>query len=116
VGIDRFVRWDKKRPKLAVVQRVLEDYLGTAAAVWRSDSSRIIAKLVGKPSFPFRREPHMERYAAACEQHDERWLEVYVAKDHIDVITRQTDEYTGVVADGFATLAARYWEGKRDPE
>jgi hypothetical protein len=67
---------------------------------------------MGKPSYPFRRHKGFEKYAPAVEQHEERWFEVYVEKHQIDVITRQTDEYTNVVAEGFAALCRRCWHGK----
>lgn len=33
-------------------------------------------------------------------------------KNNIDVITRRQDEVTMRIADGFAKLVARYWQGQ----
>jgi hypothetical protein len=74
---------------------------------------RIMVLLKGRPSFPFRRRPQTAGYREAAEQHTERWFEVFWTKKDIDVITRQTDEYTNVVAEGFTALCARFWQGKR---
>lgn len=51
----------------------------------------------------------------------ERWFEVWrveegEGKPFVNVITRQADEFTSAVADGFFAAAARYWELKADPD
>jgi hypothetical protein len=114
MALDRFVRFKSKAPRLHLVRRTLEDYLGGAAEKVYTDGFRIYAVLRGKPSFPFRRMRGMKRFAATSEAYDERWLEVYVDKKYIDVITRMTDEYTNNVAEGFARLCERYWHGTMD--
>lgn len=112
---DRFINWNRSTPTLANVLSVFEDYLGGAALkVEVVDDFRIIAILAGKPRYPFRREPSNEKYRAGQESHDERWIEVYWAKTNIDVITRMTDTFTNIVADGFAALAAQYWNGVQE--
>jgi hypothetical protein len=115
MAIDRFVNWKKKGPSLARVKAVLRDYLGEGAVKITADEHRITALLVGKPSYPFKSIKAYSKYREATEVHDERWIEVYVTKGNIDVITRMTDEYTNVVAEGFAVLAARFWNGEREP-
>lgn len=115
MGRDRFVYWNRSAPTLANVLSVFEDYLSNAALkVEVVDDCRIVAILVGKPSYPFRREPNNEKYRAGQESHDERWIEVFCAKTNIDVITRMTDTFTNIVADGFAALAAQYWNGAQE--
>lgn len=117
MGIDRFVYFKRgKTPKMSLVKRTLEDYLSGAATKVYTDGYRVYAVLHGKPSFPFRRIRGMKKYAASSEAYDERWFEVYVDKKYVDVITRMTDEYTNQVAEGFAALCARYWEGRRDED
>lgn len=115
MAIDRFIHWRKRRPSKIQIQRVLEDYLGDAMVRLFVDGGRITVLLHGKPSFPFKRLREMGKYREGQEAHDERWFEVYCTNTNIDVITRMTDEYTNVVAEGFAVLCARFWEGKRDP-
>lgn len=112
MAIDRFVRWLVERPTMSLLRMTLEDYLGNALFDLHIDGKRITARLIGKPSFPFRRHVGYKKMTAASEQREERFFEVYVEKDHIDVITRQTDEFTNVVAAGFAELCRRRWQGK----
>jgi hypothetical protein len=115
MGRDRFVYWLADAPSIHDIQHVLEDYLGEAGNV-SADGFRFAAWLAGAPSHPCRRTaPHDTRVLAFAEMaEDTRAFEVLVADDHIDVITRMGDEYTNVVADGFAALAARYWKGRRE--
>ena len=113
MALDRFIYF-KKSPKLETIRETLEDYLGEALYEIPVDGARVTALLHGKPSCPFRRLPDMGNVAAAQEQREERFLEVCWTSTSIDVITRQSDEYTNVVGDGFAALAARFWKGKRN--
>jgi len=86
------------------------------------DSRRWIITLPGQPSFPFKRicevpDPFSNHFL--CHQ-KKRWFEVYVGslKDKktpgIDVITRMQDEFTNNIAEGYAKLVARYYEGRYD--
>lgn len=110
MGIDRFVHWRDKGPSLETVKAVLRDYLGSGCAV-SSNGKRIVAVLHGAPSYPFKSIPEYKKFQAVTEQRAERSIEVFVTKKNIDIITRQTDEFTNVVADGFSMLAARFWGG-----
>lgn len=111
---DRFVRWRREKPTIAKIQPVLEDYLGKDCVVTR-DGARLTAVLPGKPSSPFRRLPGYDNIAATQEQREERFLEVFVDGKYADVITRQADPLTNAVADGFAALIQRVWNGKAEP-
>lgn len=113
MGIDRFVNWKKKKkgPSLAAVRAVLRDYLGSGSAISIS-GARITAVIQGKPSYPFRSIAAYKKYTEAVEVHPVRWFEVFVTEKNIDIITRQADEYTNVVAEGFSKLAARLWDGE----
>ena len=111
MGIDRFVHWKKAAPSQKEVMTVLTDFLGGAANEVSSSGRRITAVLVGKPSYPFKHITDYEKYTASAEQRGERFIEVYWTRKKIDIITRQTDEFTNVVADGFSMLAARFWGG-----
>lgn len=114
MGLDRFVYWSKTRPSLPVIRKVLEDYLDAALKELHVDGSLITVLLHGKPSFPFKRIRKAAKFRGASEAHPERWFEAYCTYSYVDVITRMTDEYTNVVAEGFAALAARFWKGRRE--
>jgi hypothetical protein len=114
---DRFIPWNKKSsekpPSKEILKTLIEDYLGGALQELTQDEGRFYAKLVGKPSTPWRRLKGWENYAEVMEQHKERWFEVdFGNKKGLDVITRMTDEYTDVVATGFAEMVARLHETK----
>ena len=78
------------------------------------EAGRWVVSLVGNKSWPFRRLAPDAPYAASYEEEakESRWIEVYLAKDNIDVITRRQDEATMRLADGFAKLTTRYWKGR----
>ena len=114
MSVDRFVYFKERKPTKIELSSVLQDYLSDVYSKFTDDGSRMIVKLPGAPSFPFKRVVKNP----VPEAHTERWFEVYYASLDgridccIDVITRQTDEFTDVVATGFATLVARYWRGE----
>jgi hypothetical protein len=109
MALDRFVRFHNvARPSREEVGKVLEDYLGGSAisVEWDKQGKRFIAQLHGVGSNPFKRL--VEKTSPEAE---ERWLEVSLGSDNIDVITRRQDELTNAVAHGFAALVARFWSG-----
>ncbi len=116
MAYDRFVYFEKgKTPKRDDVGKVLEDYLGALliGKEWKRD--RWLALLVGKKSWPFRQVEDTSSamaQAAVEEAKEERWIEVIVTRGSIDVLTRRQDELVNNVADGFAKLVARYWQGR----
>jgi len=112
MSYDRFIYFKKgKVPPRADVGKVLEDYLGALLTRNRWKKDRWMAQLMGSKSWPFRRvEP-----AAQCPwspHSEDRWIEVYVDTNNIDVITRGQDELVNNVARGFAELVARYSRGQ----
>lgn len=116
---DRFVHFGKgKVPSKKDVKLALEDYLGANMTHIKWGGGRWTATLVGSRSWPFRRlEPdHPCAKAYEEEAKENRWIEVFIAKDNIDVITRRQDEVTNNIARGFAQLLARYWHGRLEIE
>ncbi len=113
MALDRFVYWGSEVPTKEIIYQTLQCYLGMAVDEISIDDNRMTAVLVGAPSFPFRHIKGYEDFAAASEIHDERWFEVYYDSKYVDIITRMADEYTNVVADGFAALCARFWKARQ---
>jgi len=119
---DRFVRWKNRRPSDADLRDVLTDYLGGCGAEIEEQAQPesphpwFFITLPGKPTFPFGRLAEMvgSPRAEAMTECTERWFEVFVADDYVDVITRRGDEFTSVVARGFAALCARFWGGEME--
>jgi len=110
MALDRFIRFPKHRPSRENTERVLKNFLGEAGRVeWREDQRSFYISLPGSPGFPFEGIsdiPQMGRYSG-----NERWIEIFYDAEQFDVITRQQDEFTNVVANGIAQMFARYWEG-----
>lgn len=112
---DRFIYWKQKRPGVAEIGAMLNDYFGAFAVQRTFEHCRYTVVLVGKQSNPYRRVgPIVEGYnlGIVWDTGGERWIEVFVDEDNIDVITRQADPATCALADGFAKLVARRWQGR----
>ena len=114
MSVDRFVRFDKKKPTLDELKDILECYIeGLGSISYSSNDSVWFVKLPGKPSFPFKTiYPEMDSQA-----HEERGFEVWVGAliaNNIDVVTRQADELTSAIADGYAKIVARFFEADLD--
>lgn len=114
MACDRFVYWKKeRRPKREELRLMLEDFFAglTTSIVWEKD--RFFINILGAPSSPFKRFPGVPEHVAKGDPDiTERWIEVWPSNDCLDVMTRQMDEVTNVLAEGFAKLAARYWDGE----
>ena len=110
--LDRFVYWKKEIPTKGQIQFALEDYVRDLAIEVKWDRDRFFVTLPGTCTHPLARLSDWSGVRAMAEEKRERWFEVYVAEDNIDVMTRQMDEVTDNIAEGFAKLCARFWEGK----
>lgn len=112
MSLDRIVCWQEKKPTKQILGDTLEDYIGEAGKVeWIDD--RWYCTFPGKPSSPFRR---MLPQTQIFLRNDERWFEVFINSESVDIITRSADEFTNVVAKGFAELLVRFWEARLESE
>lgn len=114
MALDRFVYFRKGvQPTREQLQWALEDYVRDLAleVTWHGD--RFMVLLPGKCSHPATRliESEMLRNAFLQERDTERWFEVYVDTDNVDVITRRGDWITNAIATEFARLCAQFWHG-----
>ncbi|MBI5420840.1 MAG: hypothetical protein HZA35_00820 [Parcubacteria group bacterium] len=107
MACDRFVYWNTKKPTKRNLEYILGDYVGTIAEVtWNRD--RWMVLLPGKSSFPFKRVIGRDGIFG----HEERFFEVWIGKDCIDVITRQADHFTNAIARGFMELVVQYHDAR----
>jgi hypothetical protein len=114
MGRDIIVRWPKgvAGPDLHETGNELEAYLANnMGRVSLGDgqpgaegSTRWLADLHGRPEVRAGLKPE--------DMHECRWFEVYVGPDYIDIITREMDDVTNAIAEGFAARCARKWKGK----
>jgi hypothetical protein len=122
---DNFVYWKKKngrKPTCEEVEQVVADFFGEVLkeSHWSEDKSRLFVTLVGQWSHPIMRVVDQEIRAKLEAQRPEdpgwqgRFLEVYTDDEHLDVMTRMQDEFTGVCARGLAAIFARTWDGRLD--
>jgi len=112
MSFDRFISFKDRRPTRQQLQLVLEDYLsGAGTATWKED--RFMVDLVGTTSHPLKRIPEAHPFSNRPVEpgFEGRWFEVVMGSKDIDVLTRQQDELTMAIADGFARLCARFWHG-----
>lgn len=115
MALDRFVKFTDKRPTREEVELVLCNFLGGVGSVeWAEGQRRFYVTLPGKNSFPF--NGIASALAQLGQYHpDGRWIEVYIDDEQFDVITRQQDEFTNVLAKGISKMFARFWQGETEP-
>lgn len=113
MALDRFVYWKDKKPTKDQVELVIKDYLDAALSEFQWDKDRFLIVLVGQNSAPLKSvaDPDMRRILTS-EDGQERFIEVYLDNNSLDVITRRGDEFTNNVADGLARIFARFWEAE----
>lgn len=123
MALDRFVYFEKEVPTREQVTIILEDYLHGLGEIDRDDKDRVFVKIPGAYSSPFRRineraARDQKVFGPGGDLEDPgRWFEVFFDLNdeggkNIDVITRMADEVTNVIAEGFAKLIARYFQGR----
>lgn len=119
MAVDRCIFWTKERPTREQLQFVLEDFFsGIGTVEWVEDQSRWYVTLPGQVRHALARVAHetIQRLAEwQLANPWKRWIEVFVADDHIDVMTRQHDQITNALAAGFHELVKGFWEGTEDP-
>ena len=112
MALDRFVRWGERVPSADDIEKSLESFLGGVGKIEKitrsKDMTDFIVSLPGKGSDPFGWSPEAAKYL----NREERWIEVVVTDDYVDVLTRQMDSFTNGIADRFAADIARFWGGK----
>ena len=121
MSLDRFIRWGPApswgSPTTERIAKVAEDFLGPG---WRvrahggGNPERLVwvecVSRFEKQSYHLTSQ-QPEKIPLASEMAErERAFEVF-HDGHTSVITRQCDAYTDRVADGFAALIARWWNG-----
>lgn len=123
---------DGTAPSVDELVQIVEDYVGEAGKVMLDKANHvsnlpwICCTLTGKAQHPLRRVlPEDQKHIALAQEGDERWFEVIVQIQMdtitagvrcqtIDVLTRQQDHYTNVVADGLVKLLTQYYRATEE--
>jgi hypothetical protein len=111
MAYDRFIKWNPQLPlpEQKRIGEILHQYVSEIGIVeWKED--RFYVSFKGKGTQPFTTKAK-EVYNP---YRDERWFEVWIGEEKISVITREQDPITNAIAEGFAALIARYFQGKRE--
>lgn len=121
MAYDRFITWpdNSQRPSPEEVEKALRRYIHLGGTVSKRDGSWLDAVLPGEPRYVFKDWADEEALKRGGNKGGERWFEVFVPTNltsTYSIITRTADEFTNAVADGFASLVARRWDGKWDRE
>lgn len=95
---DRFIRFEQRVPSRGEVEIAIRSYVEGLADHVYWDRDRFFVMVPGM--------------AARIDVPVRRWFEVYLGPTLIDVMTREMDDVTNAIADGFARLVARTYEGK----
>ncbi len=116
MSLDRFIYWQDKKPTDEQLLHVVEDFMGGVGEIddnYQKDGHPWwIVLLPGSPSHPLSRiYPEMMQYQPPPGV--DRCLEVCVADDCVDIITRQADDFTNALAEGLAEVMCRAWGGRR---
>jgi hypothetical protein len=112
MACDRFIYWnDDQRPTKDEIGKILEDYFGAFATEIRWNQDRFVVSLVGDGTSMFNRVSGAYRVPNGS-----RWIEVWMEKGSLDVITRLADNATSALADELARRLARFYCGRLDME
>lgn len=116
MATDRFILWEKSKPSPMDVANLLSRYFGTVATDYdhkRHESENGYTwtiTLRGAGCHPLSLfNPRLKDVI-----NEERWIEIWLTDDYMDVMTRQQDPLVNAIAEGFAALIAGYYEAKRE--
>lgn len=127
---DRFIEWGPPlewgAPTLEKLATVARDFLGPHWTVRATDDTWLVCECEDKQTFALRscRDDLITEGKNAGRSYGElfhedmqtrtRGFEVFfsVKGGETSVITRQADEFTSALADRFAEIIARWWNGK----
>jgi len=127
VSLDRFIDWgpfpEWGAPTIERLAQVAADFLGDGWEVKMSSArsrERCWIDCLSKEPNTFalasENKTHFSRQAEEANKRGPRCFEVFFSVEggeitQTSVITRQSDEFTGALADRYAAIIARWWGG-----
>lgn len=114
MAIDRILYWDKDIPSFGEMAMLLQDYLGDDCRI-ETNMPRIFGIIPLKPSWAFKRlRPDVPPLGRTDE--NERWIEIFMDDEHIDIMTRQQDDFTNAIAGSFHDLVRGYYRATKEKD
>jgi hypothetical protein len=119
MSLDRIIHWVQRKPQdPSEIANFLTRYMGAAEAKFEFSPGEDIncvwtVSLPGVGTDPF---SHLRRAGDEGPFQKDRWFEVHLSDDNMDVLTRTQDPFVNAIAEGFADLVCRWYGGKRDPD
>ena len=110
MACDRFVYWNERKPTREQINELLWDFLGTFCLSIEWNSDRYIATLRGPATRMFKRQGTNRGHRP------DRFMEIWLSKKSMDVITREADDATNALADEFARRCAKFYEATYEEE
>lgn len=112
MSLDRFIYWREKKPTSVEIANFLTNYMGSAQKDFKYDYTLgQHCWTVGVPGVGC--NPLCRLAGTEDASQGERWFEVYLTDDSLDVLTRMQDQFTNAIAEGFAEMIARWYEAER---
>lgn len=99
MALDRFIYFEGDVPSYDDIRELCVLYVGESGTI-ELDPPRIFAVFPGECISPIYRP--------------EKFIEVFVAQDNVDVMTRLADPSTNKLADQLANVIADKFKGKRE--
>lgn len=112
---DRFIYWREKRPKSAIeIASLITGYMGAAQTdVSHTESNGQHHWIISIPGVGC--NPLCSFSGIEDTSQKERWFEVFLTDESLDVLTRMQDPFTNAIAEGFAEMITRWYEAERAP-
>ncbi len=108
MGLDRFVYWKERRPTPAELEQILRNYFDAAALSIEFDNARWVITLFGQPTSPFKGIAGAHA-SVHYQTYHERWIEVHIHDDGLDIETKKQDEYTNDLARGLQACLIKFY-------
>ncbi len=111
---DIWVEFTTKSPTPDQIGEALRNYINESGTIiWNHVCARWFVTLVGTSRRAFPRPGDAEEFGPGFES---REFEVYpslgASEPYVDVMTRFADDFTSIIARGFAEIIARQWNGR----
>lgn len=117
MGLDRFVHWKKHVPSKNDIEKILNNFFHAIhKKIWWS-KDRFIVELPGDPTYIFNGvsdEREDLKLDKVYKEGSSRFLEIWIAEDCIDIITRSGDELTNSLANELARRISLYYQAELD--